>query len=369
LRPPPELIAFVPEQPYVPPGTLRELLVPAGRDGDLTNDAILAVLHEVGLGPAITKHDGFEAPRNWHDVLSLGDQQLMAVARVIISGARYVFLDRLNSALTDDARRRVLRLLTEHGITYVMIAHDLGTVRYLSQKVAAMYAGRFVETGSCDTIFDAPMHPYTIALISAVGTDVLRQFFPAFVVLLFLIPPPISVFEPLLQPFQVATADVVETVYAAFNIQVELIGPYVRIDDTQVPMSDVFSVLGVLFAFILIGYTVAFGAPLRISARVIILLASVLAGFLVNVCRALATAWLYTIYSPERVGQIMTVAGWVILGVGFLVLLGVVWGLAGAAAINEKRRAGQRPRGASWSSPCRIRAVDRALAPVAAFVV
>ncbi len=119
LRPPAERLAFLPEQPYVPPSTLRELLVAVGRDGDVTNDAILAVLHEVGLGPAITKHDGFEAPRNWHDVLSLGDQQLMAVARVIISGARHVFLDRLNSALTDDARRRVLRLLTEHGITYV----------------------------------------------------------------------------------------------------------------------------------------------------------------------------------------------------------------------------------------------------------
>ena len=119
LRPPAELLAFLPEQPYVPPSTLREFLVPAGRDGDLTNDAILAVLHEVGLGPAVTKHDGFESPRNWHDVLSLGDQQLMAVARVILSGAKHVFLDRLNSALTDDARRRVLRLLTEHGITYV----------------------------------------------------------------------------------------------------------------------------------------------------------------------------------------------------------------------------------------------------------
>jgi exosortase len=168
-------------------------------------------------------------------------------------------------------------------------------------------------------------------LLSAIGTDVLRQFFPAFVALLFLIPPPISIFEPMLEPLQVATADVTQVVYAAFGIPVELIGPYVRIEDTQVRASDVFYVLGVLFAFILIGYTVAFGAPLRISARIIILLTSVLAGVLVNVCRALATAWLYTIYSPERVGQIMVVAGWVILGVAFLVLLGVVRALLWAS--------------------------------------
>jgi vitamin B12/bleomycin/antimicrobial peptide transport system ATP-binding/permease protein len=119
LRPPVEQLAFLPEQPYVPPSTLRELLVPAGRDGELSNDAILAVIREVGLGPAVTKHDGFESPRNWHDVLSLSEQQLMAVARVIIGGARFVFLVRLNSALTDDLRKRVLQLLTDRGITYV----------------------------------------------------------------------------------------------------------------------------------------------------------------------------------------------------------------------------------------------------------
>ena len=119
MRPPAELLAFLPEQPYVPTSTLRELLVPAGRDGEMTNGDILSVLHEVGLGPAVTKHDGFESPRNWHDVLSLGEQQLMAVTRVILSGVRYVFLDRLNSALTDDVRRRVLKLFTERGITYI----------------------------------------------------------------------------------------------------------------------------------------------------------------------------------------------------------------------------------------------------------
>jgi len=119
LRPPAEMLAFLPEQPYLPPTTLRELLIPAGRDGGMTNDAIMAVLLEVGLGPAVAQHDGFESPRNWHDVLSLGEQQLMAVARLIISGVRYAFLNRLDSALTDEMRRRVLRLLVDRGITYV----------------------------------------------------------------------------------------------------------------------------------------------------------------------------------------------------------------------------------------------------------
>ncbi len=119
VRPAPDKIMFLTEQPYLPPSTLRELLVPAHRGHDMTNEDVLSVLHEVGLGPAVTKHDGFEAPRNWHDVLSLGEQQLMAIARLIISGAQFAFLDRLDSALTSKAEKDVLHLLATRGVTCI----------------------------------------------------------------------------------------------------------------------------------------------------------------------------------------------------------------------------------------------------------
>jgi putative ATP-binding cassette transporter len=118
-RPSAEQIAFLPEQPYLPPSTLHELLVPGNRQHHPTNEDLTKILHELGLGPALTKHDGLESPRNWHDLLSLGDQQLMAVARLIISGARFAFLDRLDSALTNDTLARVLSLLAERGVTCV----------------------------------------------------------------------------------------------------------------------------------------------------------------------------------------------------------------------------------------------------------
>lgn len=167
--------------------------------------------------------------------------------------------------------------------------------------------------------------------LSVFGIEVFRQFLAAFVALIFLIPPPISIAVPMLQPLQTATADVTQSVYAAFGMPIEQIGGVVQIGQTRVPMSSAFGVLGVLFAFIVMGYTVAFGAPLRFSARALILIASVLVGFLVNVCRALATAWLYAYYQPQRVEQIMAITGWVMLLVAFLALLGVVKALLWAS--------------------------------------
>ncbi len=119
VRPPADKLTFLSEQPYIPTSTLRELLVPAGFESEITNETILAVLEEVGLGPAVTKHDGFEAPRNWHDVLSLEEQQLMAVARAVLARPDYAFFDHLDSALSDTQQRRILQLMASRGITCV----------------------------------------------------------------------------------------------------------------------------------------------------------------------------------------------------------------------------------------------------------
>ncbi|MCE9520587.1 MAG: ABC transporter ATP-binding protein/permease [Verrucomicrobia bacterium] len=119
VRPPADKLAFLTEQPYIPTSTLRELLLPPGADGEITNEAILDILEEVGLGPAVTKHDGFEAPRNWHDVLSLEEQQLMALARAVLARPDYAFFDHLDSALSDSQQKRILQLMAGRGITCV----------------------------------------------------------------------------------------------------------------------------------------------------------------------------------------------------------------------------------------------------------
>jgi oligopeptide/dipeptide ABC transporter ATP-binding protein len=82
-----------------------------------------------------------------------------------------VVLDEPVSALDVSVRVQIMNLLKDlqlgHGLTYVLIAHNLATVRYMSHKIAVMYLGQIVEYGSCERVFDNPLHPYTKALISA----------------------------------------------------------------------------------------------------------------------------------------------------------------------------------------------------------
>jgi putative ATP-binding cassette transporter len=120
-RPPPGSIAFLSEQPYLPPGTLREVLVPPQREEELSDDDVLAVAREVKLEPVIAKHQGLHASRHWDDVLSFTEKHLVAVARVLLAKPSFAFLDRLDSALEETEHRRVLRLLADRGITCISI--------------------------------------------------------------------------------------------------------------------------------------------------------------------------------------------------------------------------------------------------------
>ena len=121
LRPPVDKMAFLPERPYLPASTLRELLVPKERDAEVTDADIKAVVKEVGLGPAIAKHDGIEQARNWQERLSFVEQQMAAVARVILAKPDFAFLDHLDSALPEPLHHHILKLLASHQITCVSI--------------------------------------------------------------------------------------------------------------------------------------------------------------------------------------------------------------------------------------------------------
>jgi putative ATP-binding cassette transporter len=116
--PPAGQVAFLAQRPYVPPVSLRELLAPVG--GKTLEDAeIHGVLREVGMEETASKSESLDFARKWHDVLSLREQQLMAVARLLVSEARFAFLDRLESALPDETLKTMLQKMTDHGITWV----------------------------------------------------------------------------------------------------------------------------------------------------------------------------------------------------------------------------------------------------------
>ncbi|HVA26104.1 MAG TPA: ABC transporter ATP-binding protein [Chloroflexota bacterium] len=133
-------------------------LTPADRQG-----RVAEALVQVGLragDAALFPHE-----------FSGGQRQRMAVARALVCSPKVIVLDEPVSALDVSIRAQIMNLLKDLqdrlGIGYLLIAHHLGTVRYLSHEMAVMYLGRIVEIGPSESLFGRPLHPYTRALIAA----------------------------------------------------------------------------------------------------------------------------------------------------------------------------------------------------------
>jgi peptide/nickel transport system ATP-binding protein len=107
--------------------------------------------------------------------LSGGLKQRAAIARAFAGDPKVVVCDEPTSALDVSVQAAILNLLAELQVekdtAYLFISHDLGVVRYLSDRIAVLYLGRLMELGKSETVFGPPQHPYTEALLSAVPAE------------------------------------------------------------------------------------------------------------------------------------------------------------------------------------------------------
>ena len=116
-RPPLDKILFLPQQPYLTPGTLRDQLIRTGRERDVPDERILAAIHDAGLDSVVQRAGGLDIEHDWPAILSLGEQQQLAVIRLILARPSFALLDRVSTALGPAMLERSLQRLTASSIT------------------------------------------------------------------------------------------------------------------------------------------------------------------------------------------------------------------------------------------------------------
>jgi peptide/nickel transport system ATP-binding protein len=128
------------------------------------DERVSSLLSQCGLGPEFMDRFPHE--------LSGGQRQRVAVARALAMSPKFIVLDEPTSALDVSVQAQILNLLkqlrSDLDLSFLFISHHLVVVRHMSDRIVVMYAGQVVESGESEQVFRRPLHPYTVALLSAV---------------------------------------------------------------------------------------------------------------------------------------------------------------------------------------------------------
>jgi putative ATP-binding cassette transporter len=160
VMPPTDRCLFLPQRPYMVLGDLRAQLCYPNPCTSSDND-LAAVLERVMLPDLIQKHGGWAAERDWSKVLSLGEQQRIAFARILVSRPDYVFLDEATSALDFATELRLYSLLAQCHCTYVSVGHRASILEHHTQALRLLPGGGW----ELETIAEAIAHQEAVIVI------------------------------------------------------------------------------------------------------------------------------------------------------------------------------------------------------------
>jgi putative ATP-binding cassette transporter len=142
-HPPREDVFFLPQRPYLQTGTLRSQLIYPSTQTELDDAALLKILDEVQLRHLAEGGSGLDRNEDWEKLLSGGEQQRLAFARLLVHAPRLAILDEATSALDDANQKRLYQRLAERGITMISIAHRAAVAGFHRHVLKLTGGGRW----------------------------------------------------------------------------------------------------------------------------------------------------------------------------------------------------------------------------------
>jgi exosortase len=259
---------------------------------------VVAAVAMVAVGVAVT----FDAWADIYHIASIDEEY------------SHIFLVPIVAAYLVWVRRVRFRFCTPTGtmIGPVLAAAGWGISAYgfYHNVQAFWHAGAVLAVVGC--------------LLSVVGKNVLFRFFPAFAVLIFLVPVPGMVRQEIALPLQSWTAQIGQSLLEILGVETARSGNQLSVNGIPVAIAEACNGLRMVFALILVSYAFSFGLPLRNSVRFAVLLASPLAAIGCNVIRIVPTVWLYGYHSKQVADAFHDYSGWVMLPIAFAILYGII---------------------------------------------
>ena len=242
---------------------------------------------------------------SWKDIwrIAVSDEESSQIFLVPIVAAYLVWVRRARFRHTQPAPSWI-------GPVIVVLGSTIGLIGDNFAYQAFEHLGAVVVAVGC--------------VVSVLGKEFLGNFLPVFSVLVFLIPVPPTFRQYISIPLERITAILTQEVLDVLGVAVERSGNLLSINGTNVTIAEACNGLRMVFALTLVCYMYAFGEPLRWYVRLLVLVASPVAGIACNLVRLVPTVWFYGNMPPNIAELFHDVSGWAMLVVAFLLLMAII---------------------------------------------